>query len=128
MELTPDNPTPDRQPNHWISSCGNEGIHIGEQVYPSSIVVQADQVVDWFPNNLTTLQFDTAIQPFLQPDTEIVLLGTGSTIIWPNDEIRSALLHEHIGLEVMTTAAACRTFNILTQDQRNVVAFLTFGK
>ena len=57
-------------------------------------------------------------------DPEIILLGTGNTIQFPTPHLMSIPASQGIGLEVMDTAAACRTFNILAGENRQVVAIL----
>ena len=56
--------------------------------------------------------------PALQP--EVALLGTGATIRFPHPRLTRALTDARIGLEVMDTPAACRTFNILAAEGRKV--------
>jgi len=55
---------------------------------------------------------------------ELVLLGTGSTQRFPPGAIRAALTACGVGLEVMDLGAACRTFNVLVQEERQVAAAL----
>ena len=58
---------------------------------------------------------------------EIVLLGTGPTLRFPHPRLTRALTDARIGLEVMDTPAACRTFNILAAEGRKVLAALLVG-
>jgi len=53
-----------------------------------------------------------------------VLLGTGTTLRFPPPRLTRPLVEAGVGLEVMDTAAACRTYNILQGEGRNVVAAL----
>jgi uncharacterized protein len=55
---------------------------------------------------------------------EIVLLGTGATQRFPRPELTRALTDAQVGVEVMDTPAACRTYNILVAEGRRVVALL----
>jgi uncharacterized protein len=54
----------------------------------------------------------------------LVLLGTGPTQRFPPMEIRAALTSRGVGLEVMDLGAACRTYNVLVQEERRVAAAL----
>ncbi len=54
----------------------------------------------------------------------ILLLGTGEVQTFPDPELMAAVMGLGIGLEVMNTAAACRTYNILASENRPVVAAL----
>jgi uncharacterized protein len=53
-----------------------------------------------------------------------VILGTGVKLRFPSPSLTRALVEANIGLEVMDTGAACRTYNILMGDGRRVVAAL----
>jgi uncharacterized protein len=55
---------------------------------------------------------------------EVVILGTGVKLRFPPPSLTRALVEANIGLEVMDTGAACRTYNILMGDGRRVVAAL----
>ena len=56
--------------------------------------------------------------------TDVLILGTGTAISFPDPAITRPLMTRGIGLEVMDTAAACRTYNILVADGRNPAAAL----
>jgi uncharacterized protein len=67
---------------------------------------------------------ETDIAPVLELEPEILLLGSGRQLVFPRQEIYGQVLGRNIGLEVMDTAAACRTFNILAAEGRRVAAAL----
>jgi len=99
-------------------------VRIGDQTITSSCLVTAESLTtDWppqTPNALTLAHFDWVVAQ----EPEIVLLGTGTRQRFPDHAIVAALLGKRIGLEVMDTGAACRTFNILVAEDRRVVAAL----
>ena len=55
---------------------------------------------------------------------ELVLIGTGPTQCFASAEVRAAFMQRRIGVEVMQLGAACRTFNVLLQEERRVAAAL----
>jgi uncharacterized protein len=55
---------------------------------------------------------------------EIVIIGTGKSLRFPKPESMRALMDARIGYEVMDTAAACRTYNVLLAEGRQVAALL----
>lgn len=57
---------------------------------------------------------------------EIVLLGTGRRLRFPPPTLLRSLSRAGIGHEVMDTAAACRTYNVLMGESRRVLALLLF--
>ena len=58
----------------------------------------------------------------LQP--EIVLIGTGRKQVFLQPELMMSFYRREVGFEVMSTHAACRTFNVLVSESRNAVAAL----
>jgi uncharacterized protein len=92
--------------------------------YERSLVVLPDRVVtDWNVPTLESLtQESMAALVGLKP--ELVLLGTGDLLRFPDSRLLATLMAERIGAEVMDTRAACRTYNILAEEGRNVAAAL----
>lgn len=52
---------------------------------------------------------------------ELILFGTGDTQVFPAPALLAPLYQKRIGFEVMNTRAACRTFNLLIAEGRNVM-------
>lgn len=95
-----------------------------QEVIRTNVIIFPDRLIrDWSPaaTNALTKQ-DLAL--LLKAKPEVLLLGTGSRLVWPSLEIQAAFATSGIGLEVMDTGAACRTYNILMSDQRRVAAAL----
>ena len=61
-------------------------------------------------------------------EPEIVLLGTGDRQHFPHPRLLAPLTERRIGVEVMDTRAACRTFNILVAEGRRVAAALVIDR
>jgi len=64
------------------------------------------------------------VSELLAHTPEIVLLGTGRRQRFPHPRVSAALAGARIGLDVMDTPAACRTYNILVAEGRRVIAAL----
>ena len=64
------------------------------------------------------------VERLLSLDPQVVLIGTPQRDDWPAAQWRAQLLAAGIGVEVMNTGAACRTFNVLIAEQRRVAALL----
>ncbi len=69
---------------------------------------------------LTVTHFQTLSD--LSP--ELILLGTGEIHLFPAPSLLQPLFKKRIGIETMTTDAACRTFNLLLAEERAVLAAL----
>lgn len=90
----------------------------------ASCIVTADTLItDWAPASFSDLRSEH-LQAILALKPELVLLGTGATQRFPPAAIRAAFTSGGVGLEVMDLGAACRTFNILVQEERRVAAAL----
>ena len=103
-------------------------LRIGERIVVGSCIVTADTLItDWQPRAPDELGV-AELAPLLALAPQIVLLGApvGSGPAPPG--VRAALAAQGIGLEVMDLGAACRTFNILVQEERRVAAALFLKK
>ena len=110
-----------------IRGYSSQEIRIGEHRLQTSCIVSADSLVDdWSPKTFAELAPEH-LDSILALKPELVLLGTGPTQRFPPSSIRSAFTSRGVGLEVMDLGAACRTFNILVQEDRRVVAALFLG-
>lgn len=92
--------------------------------YTSSLVVSADRVVaDWPAASIDELTADH-LAAIVELKPEVLLLGSGPRFAFPQPAILAPVYQAGIGVEVMDTPAACRTYNILLGEGRNVVAAL----
>lgn len=108
--------------NH-IKDYDNTKFVIGETEYTTSIIVSADAVVQWNVQNIDELTPDLCV-PLLDTNASVILLGSGSIFKQPSQEIHQYFLQHSRALEVMDTGAACRTYNVLVADGRDVVVGL----
>ncbi len=110
-----------------IKAYTDNSVSIGEEVFTHSLVVQANALNrEWTPQNVNELDA-AAIEELAQLDTEIILLGTGTKQQFPDRRLFISLYDRNIGIEVMDTPAACRTYNILLEQDRAVTAALLMG-
>lgn len=65
---------------------------------------------------------DVDLEPLLALEPEVVLIGSGGQQVFPPAAVMAACLRRGIGIEVMTNAAAARTFSVLASESRQVVA------
>jgi uncharacterized protein len=107
-----------------IRAYSSQEIRIGEHRLHGSCIVTPDALVsEWAPATFADLTV-AHLEAVLALKPELVLLGTGPTQRFPPSAIRAALTERGVGLEVMDLGAACRTFNILVQEERQVAAAL----
>jgi uncharacterized protein len=112
------------RPAHAIRAYSDQGVRIGERTLNTSVIVSAERVVeDWRPAGVDDLLTED-FGPVLELHPEVVLLGTGARQRFPDHRVFAALHAARVGIEVMDTGAACRTYNVLLGEGRRVVAAL----
>lgn len=89
-----------------------------------SLIVLARQLVEnWEVARIEDLA-DADMDLLAGLRVEILLLGTGQALRFPPPRLLPRLAAAGTGVEVMDTPAACRTYNILLAEGRNVAAAL----
>jgi len=112
---------------YLIHAYDEQRIQIGEQSFSCSLILMRDRIIgDWRPADFDQLQTED-MQMLRELDPDLVLLGTGKRQRFPSPALYRTLIEAGIGLEAMTTPAACRTYNILATEGRRVAAALLFG-
>jgi len=107
-----------------FTAYGDGYVDVNGTRHQANVVVAADAVTPgWFTGNLQALGPED-LAPLAADRPEIVLLGTGATFRFPHPSVLAPLYQAGIGVEVMDTKAACRTYNILLAEGRRVVAAL----
>jgi len=113
-----------RTPGNVVTAMGEGWIRIGADEYRENVIVAVDRVVTgWAPGGFEGMR-DADFELFVRERYDIVLLGTGATQRFPAAEVVRPLVEARIGVEVMDTKAACRTYNILVSESRRVAAAL----
>ena len=119
--------TDDKGQGHRITAYGDDFVAVGDTVIRRSLVVLPDRLVhDWLDEGTREPDLH-AMHALTTLGVDIVLLGTGHRQRFPSAELFAAVTVAGIGLEVMDTAAACRTYNILAGEGRLVAAALVVG-
>ena len=107
-----------------VTGSGPGWVRIGTDEYRDNVVVTAEGVEAGFaPGGFDYLKADD-FSALLRTSPEIVLLGTGATQRFPQPAVIAPLTNANVGVEVMDTRAACRTYNILVAEGRPVTAAL----
>jgi uncharacterized protein len=105
-----------------FTAYGADHVAVDGERHERSIVVLAQEVrSDWCAAGFDALD-ETHFDYFLALHPDVLLLGTGTQQRFPHPHLYRALTDAGIGVECMTTPAACRTYNILAAEGRKVVA------
>jgi uncharacterized protein len=107
-----------------VRSVANGEFRIGDQVWSDPVALTAEGMLDdWPAVAAETLSIDD-LAPLLDKRPELVIIGTGSQQQLPQRDLMFAMARAGVGLEVMDTPAAARTFNVLVGEGRSVAAVL----
>jgi uncharacterized protein len=111
----------------FFRNCSPDAVTIIDRVLTRSFLLAPDRLVEDWPVTRADAFDLSAIEALVALEPEVVLLGTGERQVFPPREAMAALLSRRIGIEVMTNAAACRTYNLLAGEGRRVVAAIMLG-
>jgi len=110
--------------NQLITAYAKGSISINHQIYSHSLIVLPTEIkTDWQVSNFDSLAI-TDFEYIANLSPELVILGTGETHRFVHPKLSAPLTKLGIAVDCMTTDAACRTYNILMSEGRNVAAAL----
>ena len=119
MKLHLDNPSS----RNLVTGYGPGYVAINHREYRSSLILLPSRIESWSPDGFEALA-ESDFEAILALAPEILLLGTGLRQRFPKPALLRPLIEAGIGHEIMDLPAACRTFNILMAEGRNVAAAL----
>jgi uncharacterized protein len=113
-----------RSITYLVTGFGEGYLQIGERQFTRTVVLSPGLLrEDWGADSLDKL--DAAdFEQLRSLNTQILLLGTGPVQQFPHPSLLRPLLDAGIGVEIMDTLAAARTYNILVAEGRSVAAAL----
>ena len=110
-----------------IRAYDERGVTVNDEVYHGSLVVSRSLLLTpWEVGDADSLQAADLLA-LLQYQPEIILLGTGQRHRMCDPRISAEVMQHGTGIEIMSTDAACRTYNVLLGEDRNVLAALIIG-
>lgn len=107
-----------------VTGLGAGWVRVGATDYRDNLVLTPEAVAPGFAASGFDALTENEFAALLAYQPEVVLFGTGASIRFPHPSLTRALTDAGVGLEVMDTPAACRTYNILAAEGRSVVAAL----
>ncbi len=106
------------------TSGSNETAGQRIQSMTSSFILTPNQIIEQWQYSAVSEWSLESFKPLISQQPELVILGTGKNLSFPDHEALQSFHQAGIGVEVMNTASACRTFNVLVSENRFVVAGL----
>lgn len=109
--------------NFNITGHGPGFVAVNKDRYEHSIVVSPSQLQQHWVAHIDEMKAEDC-QQLLAWRPQIILIGTGTKLIFPKAEVLRPLIEAQMGVEIMDTQAACRTYAILVSENRQVLAAL----
>ena len=108
-----------------IDSYGGGGFRFGGVQVDSSVLLLSDRLEPLTARHVEDISTEALELVFADAGNfDFLLLGAGPAIAFPPLETRRALEEAGISVELMDTASACRTYNVLIAEERRVAAAL----
>lgn len=110
---------------HVIDSYGAGGFRFADMSHRGSILALPSGIHAWTaktPADLVSAAFDLVMKEAAEIDT--LLIGTGKEIAFLDEAVRWRLKEGRMGVDVMSTGAAARIYNIMVSENRRVAAAL----
>jgi len=111
-----------------INACLDDHLIVNGQVWrqPLLLSAQGDPVM-WDVGRFDELASEH-FERIARLAPELVILGSGKRLRFAHPSITQPLMAQRIGIETMSTAAACRTFNVLANEGRRVLAAMLISE
>jgi len=108
-----------------IHGYGDGGFRVSQERYEGDLFLLARQAMNWqAPDDLDKLTADDLLVLMGEAPPPLLILGVGEAPMHPFSELGKALRTRGVAFEVLSTAAACRTWNVLMSEGRAAAAAL----
>jgi uncharacterized protein len=108
-----------------IDSYGNGGFRFADMSHRGSILSLPSGIWAWNVGAAAEIDLPSLENVFAESDAiDFIVIGTGAAPAPLDAEVRTALQQRALGLELLATGAAVRTYNILLAERRRVAAAL----
>jgi uncharacterized protein len=97
---------------------------INDREYNESLIITPTQLITGWAVTSHNRLSPQSFEPILALKPDVLLVGTGVQHHFIPAALYQALSLQRIGVEVMSTHAACRTYNALMSEGRQVAAAL----
>jgi len=110
---------------HGIDAYGNGGFRFAEMSHRGSILALPSGIKAWPVTTVSDIT-EASLEDVLAEadDLEFMIIGTGIDVAPIPEAVRRRFRDARIGLDVMQTGAAARTYNVLAAENRRVAAAL----
>ena len=112
--------------HHTIEAYSDHEIRINSLVYSQNLIISSTEIITDWPIKTIVQLTEERLSPLLGQHPTIILIGHNETTLFAPPATRENLAKQNIALECMRIGPACRTFNVLLSERRNVVLGIIF--
>ncbi len=106
---------------YTIQSYANNSITVQNRTYKTSVLITLSGIIsDWHVESIEKLS-EKNLEAIVASSPELIIIGHGDLGKYPPPALIQLLYRKRIGIECMSIGAACRTFNVLLSEHRQVV-------
>lgn len=99
-------------------------VEVNQTRHESSLIMTSDRLFpEWSVKNIKDIK-ENSFEAIESLDIEIILLGTGNTQEHLEPRLLEYFSKKNIAIESMSNQSACRTYNILANEERKVLLAL----
>ena len=112
--------------NYIITGYESDCVLVNHEAFFTSLIVTSDKLINpWEVTSVDQLD-ESNLDDIFKLNPEVVLIGTGETLIQLHPKLIAKFSHQNVGVETMNTSAACRTYGILISEGRRTAAAIIF--
>jgi uncharacterized protein len=112
---------------HRIEGYAPGRIIIDGRGYSEGLMLSPERIITgWGPAQAADLSGEH-LAGLIALAPQVIVIGTGDRQVFPNPGVLQIALAQGLGVEIMDTGAACRTYNLLMAEGRKVAAGLMVG-
>jgi len=117
--------TEHREPSiYTVKNYESGSVKVNDKTFTDSFYITQKTFNDKWPCSSIAQLSKSLLDILLAETPEVIILGTGDTQQFPPLELMAYCTSQGVGFEVMANDAACRTFNVITTEDRNVLLAL----
>lgn len=105
-----------------IEGYGNKSFKINGVQHSNNLIVLPKSILNWDINDLSDITYESLEAIFNVDNVDLLLIGCGEKHLPLDSSLTQKFIKRNNSIEVMTTGAACRTYNVLLAEGRNIAA------
>lgn len=104
-----------------VKSYQDKEITINDQKLTQSFYLNQSSIFKTWPIHHISELTESLLSPLIELEPEVIILGSGKKQAFPSPSLVAMCAQNGIGLEVMNNASACKTYNVLTTEERSII-------